>query len=144
MTNHCLFVMFTFLTLTVDDAFQDHPDEETHFKSFGKYDHDATEENMTNIIATDDGTLNFTMKPDVTCDDARIKCALRQGCGTALQSYMLDCADIMHGRTTQCDEFCKASLIALTSTEEGESLVNKLVSAEAKVTGIVDIILKVI
>ena len=42
----------------------------------------------------------------------------------SLQNYMLDCADLMAGRVDQCDEFCEASLIALTSSEEGEELMN--------------------
>lgn len=60
----------------------------------------------------------------VTCEEARIKCGLRGGCGLALHNYMLGCADLMSGRITHCDEYCKNSLIALTSTEEGHVLMD--------------------
>lgn len=64
----------------------------------------------------------------VLCEEARIRCALRSGCGMALQNYMLGCADLMSGRIDYCDEYCKNSLIALTSTEEGHSLMDCLCS----------------
>ncbi|KAG0710999.1 Growth arrest-specific protein 1 [Chionoecetes opilio] len=60
----------------------------------------------------------------MTCEDARIKCALRFGCGMALQNYMLGCADLISGRTSECDPYCMNSLIALTSTEEGHYLMD--------------------
>lgn len=60
----------------------------------------------------------------MTCEDARIKCALRAGCGMALQNYMLGCADLISGRISECDPYCRNSLIALTSTEEGHALMD--------------------
>ncbi|XP_063585218.1 growth arrest-specific protein 1-like isoform X2 [Penaeus indicus] len=59
-----------------------------------------------------------------TCAEAKIRCALRSGCGMALQNYMLGCADLMSGRIDYCDEYCKNALIALTSTEEGHDLMD--------------------
>lgn len=59
-----------------------------------------------------------------TCAEAKIRCALRSGCGMALQNYMLGCADLMGGRVDHCDEYCKNALIALTSTEEGHDLMD--------------------
>ncbi|XP_045123501.1 growth arrest-specific protein 1-like isoform X1 [Portunus trituberculatus] len=60
----------------------------------------------------------------MTCEDARIKCALREGCGMALQNYMLGCADLISGKSAECDPYCRNSLIALTSTEEGHALMD--------------------
>ncbi|CAL4073686.1 unnamed protein product [Meganyctiphanes norvegica] len=62
--------------------------------------------------------------PPIGCVEARIKCALRAGCGHALQNYMLGCSDMMSGRINYCDEYCKNSLIALTSTKEGHLLMD--------------------
>ncbi|XP_018023750.1 uncharacterized protein LOC108679606 [Hyalella azteca] len=59
--------------------------------------------------------------PD-SCEVSNIKCALRSGCGMALQKYMLDCADLISGRTERCDDHCKDSLLILTSTQEGRAL----------------------
>ena len=60
----------------------------------------------------------------IACEDARIKCALRAGCGMALQNYMLGCADLISGGSAECDPFCRNTLIALTSTEEGHALMD--------------------
>ncbi|KAK7081437.1 1,3-beta-glucanosyltransferase gas1, partial [Halocaridina rubra] len=65
---------------------------------------------------------------NMSCEEARIKCALRNGCGMALQNYMLGCSDLMSGRIEYCDEYCKNSLIALTSTEEGHALMDCICS----------------
>lgn len=54
------------------------------------------------------------------CDVARMKCAFRRGCGMALQNYVIECADVISGRTRRCSDFCQKSLIALTSTNEGK------------------------
>lgn len=50
------------------------------------------ENNFTNIIWSNNDGLNATETPPVvTCEVARIKCALRQGCGAALKvSGLLD------------------------------------------------------
>ncbi|XP_042206231.1 growth arrest-specific protein 1-like [Homarus americanus] len=69
-------------------------------------------------------TWKPSVAPRILCEEARIKCALRGGCGMALQNYMLGCADLMSGRIDYCDEYCKNSLIALTSTEEGHILMD--------------------
>ncbi|XP_050701882.1 growth arrest-specific protein 1-like [Eriocheir sinensis] len=64
----------------------------------------------------------------ISCEDANIKCALRAGCGMALQNYMLGCADLIAGRSAECDPYCRNSLIALTSTEEGHELMDCICS----------------
>ncbi|XP_047495471.1 growth arrest-specific protein 1-like isoform X1 [Penaeus chinensis] len=87
------------------------------------------------LNASEDTTsVNRSSKPDSssrasaasmrTCAEAKIRCALRSGCGMALQNYMLGCADLMSGRIDYCDEYCKNALIALTSTEEGHDLMD--------------------
>lgn len=57
-----------------------------------------------------------------TCEVARLKCAYRVGCGMALQNYMVGCSDVITGSSQRCSDHCRNSLIALTSTEEGEAL----------------------
>ncbi|XP_044746678.1 growth arrest-specific protein 1-like isoform X2 [Coccinella septempunctata] len=59
----------------------------------------------------------------MTCEEARMKCAYRFGCGRALQMYALDCSTVLQGpQPTHCPEVCQHSLLALLSTEEGENL----------------------
>lgn len=59
----------------------------------------------------------------VTCEEARLKCAYRVGCGMALQNYMVGCSAVLQGpEPTYCPEVCQHALIALTSTEEGKNL----------------------
>ncbi|XP_054159571.1 growth arrest-specific protein 1-like [Oppia nitens] len=58
------------------------------------------------------------------CDIARTKCAYRMGCGFSLHGYMVDCADLIAGRTNKCQPACQRALIALMSTEEGQELVD--------------------
>lgn len=59
----------------------------------------------------------------LSCEDARIKCAYRVGCGMALQNYMVGCSAVLQGpEPTYCPEICQHALIALTSTEEGKAL----------------------
>ena len=59
---------------------------------------------------------------EVGCNDAYLTCAYRGGCGKALQSYMLNCAELREGLTDTCSRQCKFALIALLSTPEGERL----------------------
>lgn len=62
-------------------------------------------------------------KPPVPCEEARMKCAYRTGCGMALQNYVVGCSAVLQGPPlTTCPEICQHSLIALTSTEEGKEL----------------------
>lgn len=57
------------------------------------------------------------------CEDARMKCAYRSGCGMAIQNYMVGCSAVLQGPDVDyCPEICQHSLIALTSTEEGKAL----------------------
>ncbi|KAF2360824.1 hypothetical protein FHG87_008422 [Trinorchestia longiramus] len=73
-------------------------------------------------------SLNSSFSGDPTprapesCEVSNIKCALRSGCGMALQKYMLDCADLINGNSEECDVHCKDSLLILTSTSEGRAL----------------------
>lgn len=65
-------------------------------------------------------------RPRLSCEDARLKCAYRDGCGMALQNYIVGCSTVLQGagRLDYCPEMCQYSLIALTSTEEGKDLMN--------------------
>ncbi|KAI5633762.1 growth arrest-specific protein 1-like [Phthorimaea operculella] len=59
----------------------------------------------------------------IPCEEARMRCAYRTGCGAALNHYMLMCNDVMADPTiTSCPKACEHALIALTSTEEGKEL----------------------
>lgn len=61
--------------------------------------------------------------PRMPCEEARMKCAYRVGCGMALQKYLVGCSAVLQGpQPTYCPEICQHSLIALTSTEEGKEL----------------------
>lgn len=68
--------------------------------------------------ASSPGEVNSRMP----CDQANLKCAYRTGCGSALQSYLVQCASIHQGDSTECPESCQHALIALTSTDEGKDL----------------------
>lgn len=57
-----------------------------------------------------------------SCAIARMKCAYRKGCGTALRSYIIDCASVLAGKASSCSTLCKRALISLTSTPEGKKL----------------------
>jgi len=62
-----------------------------------------------------------------TCENARLKCAYRTGCGQALQNYVMSCSFILDSEPRilkYCPEPCQHALIALTSTEEGKNLMN--------------------
>lgn len=58
------------------------------------------------------------------CDDARMRCAYRTGCGRALTHYLTRCASVLQGDISDCPEFCQHALIGLTSTDEGKELMN--------------------
>ncbi|XP_030760204.1 growth arrest-specific protein 1-like [Sitophilus oryzae] len=59
----------------------------------------------------------------IPCEEARLKCAYREGCGKALQKYLIGCSTVLQGpRPSYCPEICQLSLIALVSTEEGKAL----------------------
>ncbi|CAG9813097.1 unnamed protein product [Phaedon cochleariae] len=62
----------------------------------------------------------------VRCEEARLKCAYRVGCGMALQNYLTGCSAVLEGNAfpSRCPEICQHSLTALTSTEEGKHLMN--------------------
>lgn len=61
--------------------------------------------------------------PPLSCEDARLKCAYREGCSFALRRYMGTCTSVIQGPNPRvCPEGCLDSLIALTSTVEGQEL----------------------
>lgn len=64
--------------------------------------------------------LAGTRSNSVRCEDARLRCAYRTGCGMALQHYVTGCASVLQG--DNCSDACQHALIALTSTDEGKEL----------------------
>jgi len=44
------------------------------------------------------------------------------------QNYMVGCSDVITGASQRCSDHCRNSLIALTSTDEGEALMKVLVN----------------
>ncbi|CAH1114520.1 unnamed protein product [Psylliodes chrysocephalus] len=62
----------------------------------------------------------------IPCEQARLKCAYRVGCGMALQNYIVGCSAVLQGDDfpKHCPEICQYSLTALTSTDEGKELMN--------------------
>lgn len=58
------------------------------------------------------------------CEEARMRCAYRTGCGAALSNYMYLCNEVLSEPTTVCPKACGHALIALMSTEEGKALMN--------------------
>ncbi|XP_047522162.1 growth arrest-specific protein 1-like [Pieris napi] len=58
------------------------------------------------------------------CEEARMRCAYRSGCGAALNNYMMLCSDVLAQPSDHCPKECEHALIALTSTEEGKELMN--------------------
>lgn len=61
-----------------------------------------------------------------SCEEARMKCVYRTGCGAALHKYMVDCSSVIHANPpmTHCPDACQLALITLTSTNEGQQLMN--------------------
>lgn len=61
---------------------------------------------------------------EVSCGLASLACAQRDGCGSALDGYLLTCSDLVTGSAPggQCSRQCQLSLIALLSTPEGARL----------------------
>ncbi|XP_045777251.1 growth arrest-specific protein 1-like [Maniola jurtina] len=58
------------------------------------------------------------------CEEARMRCAYRTGCGAALNNYMYLCNEVLTKPASSCPNECGHALIALTSTEEGKELMN--------------------
>lgn len=57
-----------------------------------------------------------------SCEQARSKCAYRTGCGGALTKYLEACSEVIQGVVSHCSERCQYALVALTSTDEGKTL----------------------
>ncbi|XP_038211347.1 growth arrest-specific protein 1-like [Zerene cesonia] len=71
------------------------------------------------------GLLSLAVVAAATpCEEARMRCAYRTGCGAALNNYMMLCSDVLSQPTSVCPKECEHALIALTSTEEGKELMN--------------------
>lgn len=70
------------------------------------------------------GVASATSKGPIPCEEARLKCGFRVGCGKALNHYLMGCYGVLQDGPypTHCPEACAHSLIALTSTEEGKEL----------------------
>lgn len=66
--------------------------------------------------------LTNTTTAPIRCEDARLKCAYRTGCGAALQQYIISCASDLQGDGDECSQTCLLALIAVTSTDEGKQL----------------------
>eukprot|EP00096_Caligus_rogercresseyi_P008560 TRINITY_DN2757_c0_g1_i1.p1 TRINITY_DN2757_c0_g1~~TRINITY_DN2757_c0_g1_i1.p1 ORF type:complete len:298 (+),score=72.95 TRINITY_DN2757_c0_g1_i1:100-993(+) len=59
-----------------------------------------------------------------SCRYLSLKCSYRGGCGATLRSYLLECNDLIKNKTEVCSESCKYTLIGLTSTPEGKSMLD--------------------
>jgi len=57
-----------------------------------------------------------------SCRFAQLKCSYRSGCGSTLQSFIIECDGLIHNKTDQCSNRCKNTLVGLTSTIEGQKL----------------------
>ncbi|CAB0012756.1 unnamed protein product, partial [Nesidiocoris tenuis] len=69
-------------------------------------------------------SLTFWVSSDaLTCGEARLKCAYREGCGMALQRFLMSCSNL-HQLNKTCPEECKNVLIALMSTDEGQEFMS--------------------
>lgn len=64
--------------------------------------------------------FNTAKSSIIRCEEAKLRCAYRTGCGTALQHYFTGCAPVL--QSNDCSETCQHALIALTSTDEGKEL----------------------
>lgn len=60
----------------------------------------------------------------IPCEEARLKCAYREGCGTALKHYLVGCSGVLQNAEyfNHCPQVCFNSLIVLVSTQEGKAL----------------------
>ena len=60
----------------------------------------------------------------VSCSAATLACAKRDGCGSALEQYLVSCGELVTGPAPapSCSQHCRLSLIALLSTPEGARL----------------------
>ena len=67
-------------------------------------------------------TLPCMQLSENSCPFASLKCSYRTGCGSTLQSYVIECNDLIMNKTDQCTERCKNTLVGLTSTVEGKKL----------------------
>ncbi len=74
-----------------------------------------------------DGDIDFQrveISESLSCQYASLRCSYRAGCGRTLQSYVLECSDLVSNHTNDCPERCKNTLVGLASTPEGRRLMN--------------------
>ncbi|KAG8336310.1 1,3-beta-glucanosyltransferase gas1 [Homalodisca vitripennis] len=74
------------------------------------------------LLWTGGDTFSHSRSHTVSCEEARLKCAYRTGCGMALQNYIVGCSTVLRDSAGACPESCQHALIALTSTDEGKDL----------------------
>jgi predicted nucleic acid-binding Zn ribbon protein len=63
----------------------------------------------------------FATVEENSCRFAQLKCSYRTGCGSTLQSFIIECDGLIHNKTNVCSETCKNTLVGLTSTLEGQN-----------------------
>lgn len=69
-------------------------------------------------------TTTEVMEGEDSCRFAQLKCSYRTGCGATLHSFIFECDSLIHNKTDLCSDQCKNTLIGLTSTHEGQKLMN--------------------
>ncbi|XP_044737428.1 growth arrest-specific protein 1-like [Chrysoperla carnea] len=67
-------------------------------------------------------TVSNSEADGISCQQARLKCSYRTGCGGALSNYLEGCSEVLQGVINYCPEHCQYALVALTSTDEGKQL----------------------
>ena len=85
----------------------------------------ASEKRLEIQISSNNG-YNETMENNntSTCRFAQLKCSYRTGCGQTLQSFIIECDSLINNQTEICTNRCKNTLVGLTSTPEGQKLMN--------------------
>jgi hypothetical protein len=114
------------------DVNNDDNDDRRYEETDDHYDDDDDEEGIDKNVIPHRGLVpqlwpNYTgpaLPPpeSVSCNEARLTCAYRAGCGLALQNYVLGCSDLVKGTSKTCNTHCRHSLIALMSTPEGQRM----------------------
>ncbi|XP_043277439.1 growth arrest-specific protein 1-like [Venturia canescens] len=80
---------------------------------------------LSTLISFVRATTNSSVNTAKTsCEVARLRCAFRTGCGSALQQYLTSCTADLQSDSRGCPETCQHALIALTSTDQGKELMS--------------------
>ena len=69
-------------------------------------------------------SVEYQIQSGNSCKFAQLKCSYRTGCGSTLQSFIIECDKLIHNKTNLCTERCKNTLVGLTSTIEGQKLMS--------------------